>query len=67
MDAGERRPFHVEVPQESRDALHRRIAATRWPIEELVADRSQGVHSGRCRSSLATGQQTTTGGGPKRS
>ncbi len=36
------RPFRVEVEQEI-DDLRRRIAATRWPTKELVADRSQGV------------------------
>jgi pimeloyl-ACP methyl ester carboxylesterase len=36
-------PFHVEVPEERIDDLRRRIAATRWPGKELVADRSQGV------------------------
>jgi pimeloyl-ACP methyl ester carboxylesterase len=37
------RPFEVEIPQEDLDDLQRRIAATRWPTKELVADRSQGV------------------------
>jgi pimeloyl-ACP methyl ester carboxylesterase len=37
------RPFHVEIPEEQIDDLRRRIAATRWPSKELVADRSQGV------------------------
>ena len=37
------RPFHVEVPAEKLDELRQRIAATRWPSKELVADRSQGV------------------------
>jgi pimeloyl-ACP methyl ester carboxylesterase len=41
--ATEIRPFHVEIPQEQIDDLRRRIAATRWPTKELVADRSQGV------------------------
>jgi Epoxide hydrolase N terminus len=36
-------PFQVDVPQERIDDLRRRIAATRWPTKELVADRSQGV------------------------
>jgi pimeloyl-ACP methyl ester carboxylesterase len=36
-------PFHVDVPKEQIDDLRRRIAATRWPDKELVADRSQGV------------------------
>jgi pimeloyl-ACP methyl ester carboxylesterase len=37
------RPFHVDFPEERLDDLRRRIAATRWPSKELVADRSQGV------------------------
>ncbi len=35
--------FQVEIPQEQIDELGRRVAATRWPTTELVADRSQGV------------------------
>jgi pimeloyl-ACP methyl ester carboxylesterase len=37
------RPFHVDVPEQAIEDLRRRIAATRWPSRELVADRSQGV------------------------
>ena len=37
------RPFQVEIPQEALEDLRRRIAATRWPTRELVADRTQGV------------------------
>jgi pimeloyl-ACP methyl ester carboxylesterase len=37
------RPFRVDVPQAELDDLRRRIAATRWPTKELIADRSQGV------------------------
>jgi len=37
------RPFHVDVPQDALDDLRRRVEATRWPTQELVADRSQGV------------------------
>jgi pimeloyl-ACP methyl ester carboxylesterase len=37
------RPFEVHVPDEDLADLRRRIAATRWPARELVADRSQGV------------------------
>ena len=39
-------PFHVEIPEQALDDLRRRIAATRWPSKELVADRSQGVQLG---------------------
>ena len=37
------RAFHRSVPDEELAELRRRIAATRWPSSELVADRSQGV------------------------
>jgi pimeloyl-ACP methyl ester carboxylesterase len=37
------RPFRIEVPQEEIDELRRRIAATRLPEKETVADASQGV------------------------
>src|SRR5262245_54779985 len=37
------RPFEVAVPEEELAELRRRIASTRWPTKELVADRSQGV------------------------
>jgi len=41
--ATEIRPFHVEIAEEQIDDLRGRIAQTRWPSKELVADRSQGV------------------------
>jgi pimeloyl-ACP methyl ester carboxylesterase len=37
------RPFHVAMPEEAIADLRRRIAATRWPDGETVADDSQGV------------------------
>jgi pimeloyl-ACP methyl ester carboxylesterase len=37
------RPFEVHVPDGDLADLRRRIAATRWPLRETVADRSQGV------------------------
>ena len=37
------RPFDVDIPEAELDDLGRRIAETRWPSKELVADRSQGV------------------------
>jgi pimeloyl-ACP methyl ester carboxylesterase len=36
-------PFRIEVPEEQLAELRRRLAATRFPSRELVADRSQGV------------------------
>ena len=44
------RPFRVNVPEEQLVDLRRRIAATRWPEKETVADASQGVQ-------LATAQK----------
>jgi pimeloyl-ACP methyl ester carboxylesterase len=44
------RPFRVDVPEADLVDLRRRIAATRWPDKETVADQSQGVQ-------LATIQQ----------
>jgi pimeloyl-ACP methyl ester carboxylesterase len=41
--ATEIRPFQANVPEEELDDLRRRIAAVRWPSEQLVDDRSQGV------------------------
>ena len=41
--ASEVRPFRVEMPDEAITDLRQRVAATRWPHKELVADRSQGV------------------------
>ncbi|HET7467290.1 MAG TPA: epoxide hydrolase [Candidatus Dormibacteraeota bacterium] len=37
------RPFTVNFPEDALADLRRRIAATRWPTTELVADRIQGV------------------------
>ena len=37
------RPFHVGMPEEAIADLRRRVAATRWPDGETVADDSQGV------------------------
>ena len=46
-DAGEAgtdvRPFQVEFAEEEIAEARRRIESTRWPSEELVGDRSQGV------------------------
>src|SRR2546423_7167735 len=44
------RPFRINVPEEALVDLRRRVAATRWPEKETVADESQGVQ-------LATTQQ----------
>jgi hypothetical protein len=36
-------PLRVDVPGEEIADLQRRVAVTRWPSPDLVADRSQGV------------------------
>jgi pimeloyl-ACP methyl ester carboxylesterase len=37
------RPFHIDIPNEALVDLRRRVAATRWPERETVADESQGL------------------------
>ena len=37
------RPFTIEFPEAELEELRARIAATRWPEKETVADQSQGV------------------------
>lgn len=37
------RPFRVDIPEEQLVDLRRRVGATRWPEQEIVADESQGV------------------------
>jgi pimeloyl-ACP methyl ester carboxylesterase len=37
------RPFRVHVPESELTELRRRVASTRWPEPETVADASQGV------------------------
>src|SRR5215470_10770414 len=44
------RPFQVHVPDEDLAGLQRRLAATRWPGQETVADPSQGVQSATMRA-----------------
>jgi pimeloyl-ACP methyl ester carboxylesterase len=44
-DAAGIRPFTIETPDAELEALRGRIAETRWPHQELVEDRSQGVQS----------------------
>jgi epoxide hydrolase-like protein len=45
------RPFHVSIPEEALVDLRRRIAATRWPEKETVADQPQGVPLATIRNS----------------
>ena len=37
------KPFKVSVPDKQLEELRTRIKATRWPNQELVSDRTQGV------------------------
>lgn len=46
-DAAEIRPFRIAVPEEALQDLRKRIAATRWPDRETVADQTQGVQLDR--------------------
>jgi pimeloyl-ACP methyl ester carboxylesterase len=43
------RPFVVKVPEEALVDLRRRLAMTRWPDQETVADRSQGIQLANLR------------------
>ena len=36
-------PFQVDMPDDVIADLRRRVAVTRWPSQELVADGSQGM------------------------
>lgn len=44
------RPFHIHVPDKTLVDLNRRIAATRWPDKETVADQSQGVQEAKIQA-----------------
>ena len=44
------RSFHVQFPEDALEDLRRRIAAVRWPTNELVEDRSQGVQLATIRA-----------------
>ena len=47
------RPFRVHVPQDEVAELRRRVAATRWPDRETVADRSQGAQLAKIQALVA--------------
>lgn len=49
------RPFRINIPDAALDDLRRRIAATRWPDKENVADHSQGVPLATVRGLGAAG------------
>jgi len=61
------RPFRIPVtPDADIEALRARVAATRWPDQELVTDSSQGPKLAVCRNSPATGRRNTTGADARR-
>ena len=60
------RPFQVDMPEEAIADLRRRIAATRWPTKELVADRSQGVQLATLQELARYWATDTTGAGARR-
>jgi pimeloyl-ACP methyl ester carboxylesterase len=47
------RPFTLDIPEADLTELRRRISATRWPSQELVGDRSQGVQLRTARALAA--------------
>jgi pimeloyl-ACP methyl ester carboxylesterase len=47
------RPFTIHMPEAALADLRRRIAATRWPDRETVADQSQGVKLAQIQSLVA--------------
>ena len=46
-------PFRVAIPQAALDDLHHRLASTRWPEKETVADWSQGVPLAKAKALVA--------------
>jgi Epoxide hydrolase N terminus len=54
------RPFRINIPEKDLVDLRHRLAATRWPEKETVADDTQGV------SWCAIGRSNTTGGRSRR-
>jgi epoxide hydrolase len=49
MSSDEVAPFRIDIPQDTLDDLRARLAGTRWPEAETVADWSQGVPLGYLR------------------
>jgi epoxide hydrolase len=49
MSSDEVAPFRIDIPQDTLGDLHARLAGTRWPEAETVADWSQGVPLGYLR------------------
>jgi epoxide hydrolase len=49
MSSDEVAPFRIDIPRDTLDDLRARLAGTRWPEAETVADWSQGVPLGYLR------------------
>ena len=60
------RPFRVSFPDEALADLRRRVAATKWPDREKVADDRRACSSRRCRNSRSIGRPSTTGANARR-
>jgi Epoxide hydrolase N terminus len=56
------RPFRVNIPEDQLVDLRRRIAATRWPDRETVADQSQGAQLAKFQEFVRYWVRNTTGG-----
>ena len=68
------RPFRIHVPEETLVDLRRRLAATRWPEKETVADDTQGVQLATVQKlvqplaeQITTGARSRRGSTPSRS
>jgi hypothetical protein len=46
------RPFRINIPEQQLLDLSKRISATRWPDQETVNDRSQGVQLTKFRETM---------------
>jgi hypothetical protein len=64
--AGTVQPFRIDIPDEAIVDLRRRLAATRWPSKELVADDSQGVQLAMLQELTGIGRPSTTGAHARR-
>ena len=64
---GSIRRFHVHFADEALADLRRRVAATRWPDKETVADDSQGVQLATMQALAHYWATTTTGARSRRS
>ena len=60
------RPFTIETPEADLEELRARVAATRWPERETVADQSQGPQLDSMQALRAIGRQNTTGANARR-